>query len=79
MDNAGEFLHPDYCKGVMETFLHVFVIVKALLITFFSVQGIGWFLKNKFTSFGVISVLVISIALVSTTPTRKAICKKDRK
>ena len=60
------YLDADHCSGVMEVVLSVFVVVKALILIFFSVQGIFWFLKNRFTAIAVVSTLIISCALVST-------------
>ena len=53
------------CDGWQETFLDIFVVTKAVVLTFFSVRGILWFRQKKFNSLPVIITLIISIAIVS--------------
>lgn len=60
-----DYLAEDYCGGGLEIFLDVFVILKAIILIYFSVQGITWFLKNKFTALSVVAILALSCALVS--------------
>mmetsp|Transcript_19070 Transcript_19070/g.25815 ORF Transcript_19070/g.25815 Transcript_19070/m.25815 type:complete len:332 (+) Transcript_19070:91-1086(+) len=44
--------------------MNVFVIVKALVITYFCGQGIMWFFNRKYNSYPVIFTLLISIGIV---------------
>ena len=55
----------DTCSGWVEISLDIFVIVKALILIYYSIQGITWFLKNKFSAIAVIIVLLVSCFLVS--------------
>ena len=60
------YLRPDECGGGLETFLDIFVVLKAVTITYFSAQGIIVFSKaKKFNSLAVQFTLIVSIALVS--------------
>lgn len=43
LEPSQTYLHKDECGGGMEAFLDIFVIVKAVTITYFSAQGIKTF------------------------------------
>ena len=55
----------DDCGGWFEIFMDIFVISKALIITFFSAKGAIWWYQRKFNSVPVIFTLIVSIAIVS--------------
>ena len=65
MDIPQDFVQELTCTGWLETFLDIFVIVKAIVLIYFSVQGITWFLKHKFIAVAVVFVLIVSCFLVS--------------
>ena len=64
MTETGEYLQEDYCSSGLEYALDVFVVVKAAVLIFFSLQGIVWWCKRSFLKGTVIFILIISIAIV---------------
>ena len=64
MDNEVYF-GSEMCGTGAVVGLHVFIIVKALVLVYISLQGIYWFCKSSYNGrFVVVSILLISIALV---------------
>ena len=71
-DLQPEFLDPDYCSSWVEVALDVFVVVKAVVLLYYSSQGILWFWRSNFTAITVIFILIVSMGLVSPLSNRDA-------
>ena len=61
---AQVYMGEDSCSGWVEIALDIFVTVKAVVLIYFSSQGIYWFLKNSFIAMAVIFILLVSCTLV---------------
>ena len=60
------------CGGKTSFLMDIFVVVKALVITYFSVEGILMWRRHKFNAFPVICTLIVSIGIVSEIAERKS-------
>ena len=58
-------VYVDNCSPWLKISIDVFVIVKAIVLTWVCVSGILWFKNKKYNSFPVICTLIVSLAIVS--------------